>query len=56
MTNSVYDVLQAQAQVSQLQTSVQEQVKQSEANLAAQYTVLMQQQQVHVVSMKQSQG
>ena len=39
-------ILQAQAQVSSLQTHVADQVKQSESNLAAQYQVLMQQQQV----------
>ncbi|CAG5119503.1 unnamed protein product [Candidula unifasciata] len=37
--------VQAQAQVTQLQTHIQEQVSQSENNLAAQYQVLMQQQQ-----------
>ncbi|GFS15252.1 calcium homeostasis endoplasmic reticulum protein [Elysia marginata] len=45
------NIAQAQAQVSQLQTNVQEQVKQSEANLAAQYAVLMQQQQNQIQEM-----
>ncbi|BFY99812.1 hypothetical protein BsWGS_02851 [Bradybaena similaris] len=39
---------QAQAQVTQLQNHIQEQVSQSENNLAAQYQVLMQQQQSQI--------